>query len=168
MAADAGLLAAEMLLAAFAGGAVGAALGPLPSLGLAGLVVAIGVFGAFVGVLSGSYYLAFGLAVASLLVAAAGAADAQEGNGTENGSDNESGDGSNAGAEGGANGSSGGTNESATEESGEQPGGAAAGDGGDADSQSLLVILGAAVVAFLSPLALVVLLYRQQKREEEY
>lgn len=41
MAADAGLLAAEMLLAAFAGGAVGAALGPLPSLGLAGLVVAI-------------------------------------------------------------------------------------------------------------------------------
>ncbi|MFB6150697.1 MAG: hypothetical protein ABEJ40_02715 [Haloarculaceae archaeon] len=42
MPADAGLLAVEMLLAAFAGGALGGALGPLPSLSLAGVVVALG------------------------------------------------------------------------------------------------------------------------------
>lgn len=42
MPSEAGLLAVEMLLAAFAGGAIGAAIGPLSSLGLAGLAVALG------------------------------------------------------------------------------------------------------------------------------
>jgi len=42
MPADAGLLAAQMLLAAFAGGALGAALGAVPTLSLAGLFVVLG------------------------------------------------------------------------------------------------------------------------------
>jgi len=42
MPADAGLLAVQMLLAAFAGGALGAALGAVPTLSLAGLFVVLG------------------------------------------------------------------------------------------------------------------------------
>jgi hypothetical protein len=42
MPANAGLLATHMLLAAFAGGALGAALGAIPSLSLAGFVVVLG------------------------------------------------------------------------------------------------------------------------------
>jgi hypothetical protein len=42
MPADAGLLAAHLLLAAFAGGALGAALGAVPTLSLAGLFVVLG------------------------------------------------------------------------------------------------------------------------------
>jgi len=42
MPADAGLLAVQMLLAAFAGGALGAALGAIPTLSLAGLFVVLG------------------------------------------------------------------------------------------------------------------------------